>query len=99
IFPTTAFSFNKSLNGAGTAVGGGTNDAFPADFNGDGVLDIATLSASGAKGVAVLMSSGGSRLLQTPSPSFYPDQFVVGDFNADGKPDVVVDVCQAGLDV
>ena len=99
IFPTTGFSFHKSLLGVGTPTSGGNNDAVPADFNGDGVLDVATLTAAGAKGVAILMSGGGSPLLPTPQPNAYPDQFVVGDLNADGKLDVVVDICQTGLDL
>lgn len=70
-----------------------------ADFNGDGLPDIATLSNRGL--VEVLLNKGTGTFPTTPVYYFigedynnggggYPHQLAVADFNKDGHPDLVV---------
>jgi hypothetical protein len=73
--------------------GEGASYLVVADFNGDGVLDLAvTNSYSGS--VSVLLGKGGGRfeaLHRFPLPEGAdPVSIVVGDFNADGIPDLAV---------
>jgi hypothetical protein len=62
-----------------------------ADFNGDGILDLAT-SNWGANNVSVLLGTGGGKF--APPANFTcgqePEYFAVGDFNNDHKPDLAV---------
>jgi hypothetical protein len=66
-----------------------------ADFNGDGILDIAisaTNSGQPVDFVAIFMGIGGGAF-QAPVgffTAFVPGFAAVGDFNRDGKPDLVV---------
>jgi hypothetical protein len=66
-----------------------------ADFNGDGLPDLATFvydTATSTTQLVVLLSAGGGRF-QAPvaSPAVgLPNQVVVGDFNGDGVPDLAV---------
>jgi hypothetical protein len=77
----------------------GITSAVLADVNGDGILDIVTANGfpgnefvSGGEGVSVLLGNGDGTfkparaVLTTGNPS----SVVVGDFNGDGKPDIVI---------
>ena len=70
-----------------------------ADVNGDGILDIVTANGfpgnsfvTGGQGVSVLLGNGdGSfQAARTVLATGNPASVVVGDFNGDGKPDIVV---------
>jgi hypothetical protein len=60
-----------------------------ADFNGDGVLDLA---AAGTANVWILLNDGSARFALAPGSPFKVAagiySFVQGDFNGDGKPDL-----------
>jgi hypothetical protein len=88
-----------SGNGDGTfqppisyAVSGGssTNDVVTADFNGDGILDLAATTDSNT--VAVLLGNGdGSFQTDTDyATNSQPEGLTVGDFNNDSKLDLAV---------
>ncbi len=73
-------------------VGPGPNIAALADFNRDGNLDVVTANYP-ANTVSILQSTGTATFLipgriSVPFGSF-PDGIAVGDFNRDGKPDVI----------
>jgi FG-GAP-like repeat/Abnormal spindle-like microcephaly-assoc'd, ASPM-SPD-2-Hydin len=72
-----------------TLAANGSGSMSIADFNGDGIPDIALTNAQGA---VVLLGKGDGTFgspLQVPTSS-PPRQLVVGDFNNDGKQDLVV---------
>jgi hypothetical protein len=90
-------------NGDGTFHEGvslpGANYPVVADFNGDGILDIAgTVAVTDPTGpmddgyVSIYLGAGdGSFTAAAPLPVLLdPRQIVVGDFNRDGKPDLAV---------
>ncbi|MCY2991620.1 MAG: FG-GAP-like repeat-containing protein [Planctomycetota bacterium] len=63
------------------------------DFNGDGWLDLAVAHTSGDASVGVLLNNrvGGFDVAKTfRSGGSGPKSLAVGDFNADGKPDLAV---------
>ena len=63
-----------------------------ADFNGDGIPDVATANA-GSHDVSIVLGGrdGKFRVLpQTFGAGLYPQGIAVGDFNRDGIPDLVV---------
>src|SRR5262249_8610759 len=58
-----------------------------ADFNGDGVLDIAATSSPGST-VTVFFGNGAGQ--RTFAAGNVPQSIATGDFNHDGKPDLAV---------
>jgi len=83
-----------AVSGVSASTGG---SAVPVDLNGDGYPDIAVISAQGATtpAIAVLLNQGNSSPGTLAAPKFYPTineysvSIQVGDFNGDGKQDLV----------
>jgi len=71
-----------------------SNAIVAADFNGDGIQDLAVSDSNSGKLVlAILLGNGdGTFRAPTASPTVggYPDSIAVGDFNSDGIPDLAV---------
>jgi uncharacterized protein (TIGR03437 family) len=64
-----------------------------ADFNGDGLPDVATANSANNNVTLLLGSSAGGFSAATSSPfavGTYPSFIAIGDFNGDGKPDAAV---------
>jgi sugar lactone lactonase YvrE len=63
-----------------------------ADFNGDGIPDMAVTAGGGSGGVTILLGNGdGTFAAAANSPALnYPGALAVGDFNGDGKADLAV---------
>jgi murein DD-endopeptidase MepM/ murein hydrolase activator NlpD len=75
------------------------------DFNGDGRDDIATFTQGTSADVWVALSNGSTAFVNPPSPKWH-DYFsptgerpMVGDFNADGRDDIVSFMQGTGADV
>lgn len=88
---TTSFSL---LNSSTPTLKQEANAVAVADFNGDGIPDLAVSdSNSGQVLLAILLGNGDGTFTATPtSPTvgLYPDSIAVGDFNGDGMPDLAV---------
>ncbi|MGA7157738.1 MAG: Ig-like domain repeat protein [Acidobacteriaceae bacterium] len=68
-------------------------DLVEADFNGDGIPDLAFVNGAVASSVVVLLGNGDGTFKTLPAV-LTPDYLTclaVGDFNQDGKPDIFVD--------
>lgn len=59
-----------------------------ADFNGDGIPDVAL--ATGSSGQFLLLGKGDGTFVSSPLPDVADSSMVVGDFNKDGIPDLVM---------
>ncbi|WP_109488638.1 FG-GAP-like repeat-containing protein [Occallatibacter savannae] len=70
------------------------NVAAAADFNGDGIVDLAVSNSnSGATNLTILLGKGDGTFSPTPtSPTvgLYPDGIAIADFNSDGVADLAV---------
>lgn len=81
------------LAGTNYTVGTNPREVVVADFNGDGLKDIAAANVNGG-GVSVLLNKTGSPGTFHPATSFpagtLPYNLAVGDFNEDHVPDLVV---------
>jgi hypothetical protein len=79
--------------GAVITVGGGPTGIVVGDFNGDGFQDLATANESG-NNVAVLRGNGSGGFQAVTEGGFgvgtNPVGLVIGDFNADGIPDLAI---------
>ena len=85
-FTRTGFSFSKSFIGPASDTQSSGNRVVAADFNRDGKVDIATLSAT-YNGVDVVIAGGATVTLHDAT---YMDGWLVADFNNDGNPDVLL---------
>jgi sugar lactone lactonase YvrE len=65
-----------------------------ADFNGDGIPDLAVSNSnSGQTSLTILLGNGDGTFTATatsPTVGLYPDSIAIGDFNGDGIPDLAV---------
>ncbi len=94
----SSLSFDNTAN---LAVGAAPYAIGVADFNGDGRPDLAVSDFEGtaAHQVSVLLSNGDGTFktaLNSTFSSLTAGQFTVGDFNADGKPDLAIAGTYAG---
>ncbi|MFK7960304.1 MAG: FG-GAP repeat domain-containing protein [Phycisphaerales bacterium] len=98
------FKYTGSVQNLGTA-GTGENAMEPADFDGDGDLDVVWTNRSGTSGDRILRNDGndasGAAILTTidPFPSTVTGvrrKATVADFNGDGRPDMFLASQSAG---
>jgi FG-GAP-like repeat/Chitobiase/beta-hexosaminidase C-terminal domain/Bacterial Ig-like domain (group 3) len=71
----------------------GVEQILVADFNGDGIADLAVITNADIQTVDILLGNGnGSFTAETTNPpiSGIPSYFATGDFNGDGKTDLAV---------
>jgi hypothetical protein len=96
--PVSSIGF---VSAAQIPAGGGVilqNHALAGDFNGDGVLDVATLVANGTGGaytysLSVVLSNGDGTFkppVLTATAGNQSDPFMVGDVDGDGWDDIIV---------
>jgi hypothetical protein len=95
-----AFSLSF-LNSSNPATVPEPNVIAAADFNGDGILDLAVSNSnSGGTLLTILMGNGDGTFTATttsPTVGLYPDSIVVADFNSDGIPDLALTSVDKGL--
>jgi hypothetical protein len=86
------------LNSSNPATGIDPNSVAVADFNGDGIPDLAVLGVNSGT-ITVFLGNGdgtfSAGLVQESGPNSDPTCFAVGDFNGDGIPDLAVGVYQS----
>jgi hypothetical protein len=88
-FDPAGFSFSRLSLGTPSWSWGSANQAWPADFNGDGQLDVVTRAdwmTAGGRQLHVLLTAGPVVPL---SIDHYLNDFIVDDFNDDGHADVL----------
>ncbi|MDQ2869849.1 MAG: VCBS repeat-containing protein, partial [Acidobacteriota bacterium] len=95
--PQASFSAPRSF-----FVPGDNRVVVSADFNGDGRPDVATLTGSYPNSVRILLGSADSVLTspatyQVAADSFFGYGMKVGDFDGDGKPDLLITSGGTGL--
>jgi Bacterial Ig-like domain (group 3)/FG-GAP-like repeat len=80
-----------AMSGSPVAVGMSPRMITAADFNGDGIVDLATVN-SGDSTVSVLLGKGSGNFTLTSNVAVEgtPESLAVGDFNGDGIPDLAV---------
>jgi sugar lactone lactonase YvrE len=82
------------LSSSSIAMNNESNAIATADFNGDGIPDLAVSdSNSGKTTLTILLGNGDGTFTATttsPTVGLYPDSIAVGDFNGDGIPDLAV---------
>ncbi len=82
------------LNSSNPATVMEPNAVATADFNGDGIPDLAVSNSnSGQVALTILLGNGDGTFTATavsPTVGLYPDSIAVGDFNGDGIPDLAV---------
>ena len=94
VAPSTGYSFSSSIRDTITSL---TKDCkiFPGDFNGDHKTDLLVRNSSG---VWNIMYSTGTSFITVPftfqqtvtmTGSYSDDKIIVGDFNGDGKSDIL----------
>lgn len=98
-FSTIKAVSTVSLTRNDIACGANPQAVAVADFNGDGIQDLAVLNGNGNS--VSIFTGNGSGTFNTPTTSYpvapgFPDAVVVGDFNNDGKLDLAVLVQHAG---
>jgi hypothetical protein len=94
-FVRAAYAFKRVDVGSSDQGLSGAQDAWPADFNRDGKLDLATM---GATGDTVLVLMTGSTAVQLPGTGQVL-RLAVGDFNADGNADVLAARSSGGVTI
>ena len=78
--------------GASSTTNYGSGPIVAADFNGDGILDLAVGSVyNNGIGLSVLLGNGDGTFTSVSAPNIdFVESIVVGDFNGDGIPDLAV---------
>jgi hypothetical protein len=92
---TNASSSFGLTNVSNPATGADPNAIAVADFNGDGIPDIAVINVGDAPSggtLTILLGKGDGTFATAPSPatSLFASDVVAGDFNGDGIPDLAV---------
>src|SRR5579875_2637835 len=96
VYPTAATSL---WNNGDVVVGANPSASVAADFNGDGIVDLAVLQGGTSGTVTILAGSsngtfavncGGSAQPNCPVVGGNPNAIVAGDFNQDGNTDLAV---------
>jgi phospholipase C len=91
LFPVALPSGTVTFGRTDVAVGPAPQGVVAADFNGDGVEDLA-IANSGTNSLSILLGKGDGTFTAQPSPATgrEPVSLAVGDFNNDGELDLAV---------